>query len=364
MATPAFEVLAYDLPTGKVTGPIKVTRAVLEPARIALYFTDTNAGDRILFGGILWTPSGSGTDTITLDGQGVLSYYGNGETGRLVEPTSGVSEDFTTTDPMVIVSTLITNSKYSTTGFPYDPLNLTVVRHGTGSPITVSYPLSDQRFIRDVIEELATGRFEFWVEYDWNNGTPTHTLQLWWGTRGLLIPNTLDLEVAGVSLDSWAIDGFARADDVYTQGNGATGRATNDPPYAYPFTQKTVSLPNTRASTLLDHHAAWELDRASSMPLSLTVSVTDPDVLSVGDFTIGDRVMIAGPIGTYQYVEETFRIEQATVTAQGNSVNKIQLQLASGNPVGPPVLSLAQQEESRVDQLAKALQNLSNAVLP
>jgi hypothetical protein len=266
---------------------------------------------------------------------------------------------------MVTAEALIdlTRSTPYAPGFPYDPLDLTIERRGTCTPIDIRYATADRRFVRDAIEDLAANRFDFWIDAAWDadGHSIDHRLVMQAGARGVTIGNTIDLTAPGVTLGAWSRDSSGRVDDVFEQGNGFVGRATNPPPYRYPFFQKAESLSDVRAQDLLDHHAAYNLDRSANVLWAITVTITDPTVLKVGEFTTGDRVAVVGPIGNYEtFTGELFRIEQAGVTLQPNGILALELTLSTSQ-ASAPVLTLAQQERTRIDRLDAQLQKLAHA---
>lgn len=321
-----FDTNAYDP---------RATRQNLDPIRTAVYLLDD--ADRVLFGGIVYTPSGDLTQT-RCNGQGILAYYNNGETGRTAHvglTVGGESFD---------VAEAIFERAHTPAGG--NPFGLTIRRHPAhpGDAVLTQHHAYERKNVLDWFGEVADGNFEWTVAYEWRAGRIAHYLDLWAPRRGIELGMTVDLEASGITLGSWSLDGTRYANDVEAIGNGSGDDVLigdyQTTPATYPLVEAQVSYRDELDEDTLARLARQEHRRRAELPYTFDATITDPDVLRPGGFAPGDLVYVTGPLAAFASLDQWCRIEGHSTTVTGDGHIELALQLATAIVDGPPILPM------------------------
>lgn len=341
----------------------KATKAIFAPGLRSVWVMRDN---QIIFGGILWTVTWSGSQ-LQLGGSGFLSYYAG--TKRTVQSATGMSYQTTPAPPATgnyteitwtaidqfrIIRDLFIHAR-TFAGTADGGFNSTVpVRSKGADAATVTSVNIDKqiftyerRNIAEMLIELSSASnltsgaiagFDFVGRYEWSSATPAKPLrylELFYPNAGTEIG--LLEEGKNMTIDTYTNDASKLGNQITIAGSGAGdgklfGTASDSsrlyPLGDNPYLEAVISISGEGVQTNLNAQAFSEL--AFRVRAVETMSVTAEDVTdsALGQINAGDSVRVKANQG-YLTMADLYRVVTVDVVINDLGIARQKFSLAS-----------------------------------
>jgi hypothetical protein len=344
----------------------KATKEIFAPGLRSVWVMRDN---QIIFGGILWTVTWSGSQ-LQLGGNGFLSYYAG--TKRTVQSATGMAYPTTPAPPLgsyteiawtvkdqfQVVSDLFAHAR-SIAGTADGGFNTAsgYVRYRGGAAGTLGYLSGvnitqqiftyERRSIAELLIELSSasnfpsgiiGGFDFLARYEWSSATPAKPLrylELFYPSAGGLAG--LLEEGKNTTIDTYTNDATKLANQIAVGGSGSGdgklyGYATDGsrlyPVGDYAYMEAVVSLSGQGIDENLSAQAFSELAFRARSIETMQVTVEDATDSRLGQINAGDTVRVKSNQG-YMTIADVYRVVTVEVAINDLGIARQKFSLAS-----------------------------------
>lgn len=296
-----------------------ITPGSINPASNGIYIERDGV---IQWGGILWTTQADvGSNTLTLAGEGFLSYFRR----RVIRANLVYSDEYQEN----IAAALIEHAQNVSGG----DISVSTSTVSDGFLRDRTYLADERKSVGEALEQLAAVNegFDFAFSSSWNADEIETSFVTTYPNTGRVTEHVFEMG-SNVSLLSQARDGTLVVTSSEAIGAGLADEAiielaSDEGMHStYPRLEEVQTFTDIRYRSTLQAHASLRLQRGSEPVQTIRLNVFSDTVPKLGSYVVGDLVRVRGEHGLVS-VDGTFRIMEIGVSVSTDGTEGVSMSL-------------------------------------